>query len=105
MSCVTISRIALLAIVAANGSMLTAQQAKVRIKVHPPEAQIFVDGKTQGKGPAKEIKTTAGVHTVIVVNYGTLSSLSRFTAGVASTSVAVAPVLGRQFSLLAVDGN
>lgn len=71
MSCVTISRIALLAIVAANGSMLTAQQAKVRIKVHPPEAQIFVDGKTQGKGPAKEIKTTAGVHTVIVVNYGT----------------------------------
>lgn len=60
----------LLAIMVVGCSVLTAQQAKVRIKVSPPEAQIFVDAKTQGKGPAKEIKTTPGTHMVIVASYG-----------------------------------
>jgi len=73
MICAQRSSLCLLAIMVASCSMLTAQQAKVRIKVHPPESQIFVDAKTQGNGPAKEIKTTPGSHIVIVANYGFVS--------------------------------
>ena len=73
MKCKRMSRMFLVAIIVVGGTMLEAQEAKVRIKVYPPEAQIFVDAKTWGKGPAKEIKTTPGAHLVIVANYGFLS--------------------------------
>jgi outer membrane protein OmpA-like peptidoglycan-associated protein len=73
MKCTAIPRIFLLGIIVAGGSILVAQQAKVRISVYPPETQIFVDAKTWGRGPAKEIKTTAGTHMVIVANYGFVS--------------------------------
>ena len=53
--------------------VLTAQQARVRIKVYPPEAQIFIDAKAEGIGPAKQIKTTPGTHMVTVANYGFVS--------------------------------
>ncbi len=64
------SRACLVMLVVAASSMLPAQQAKVRIKVTPPEAQFFVDAKPWGHGPAKVIKTTPGTHTLIVANYG-----------------------------------
>jgi hypothetical protein len=62
MKCSQMSRMSLLAIIVAGVSLSAAQEAKVRIKVYPPEAQIFVDAKTFGKGPAKTIKTTTGTH-------------------------------------------
>lgn len=67
-----ISWLFLLAIVVSS-SVLVAQQAKVQIKVTPPEAQIFLDAKTLGKGPAKTIETTPGTHMVVVANYGFVS--------------------------------
>jgi len=73
MKCAQVSRIFLLAVIVAGVSMSVAQEAEVRIKVYPPEAQIFVDAKTFGKGPAKTIKTTPGTHMVIVANYGFIS--------------------------------
>jgi hypothetical protein len=73
MNCAQRSSWCLLAVMVASCSVLTGQQAEVRIKVYPPEAQIFVDAKTQGKGPAKKIKTTSGSHMVIVANYGFVS--------------------------------
>jgi len=73
MKCAQVSRIFLLAVIVAGVSMSVAQEAKVRIKVYPPEAQIFVDAKTFGNGPAKTINTTPGTHMVIVANYGFVS--------------------------------
>ncbi len=73
MNCAQRSRISLIIVMVASCSVLSAQQAKVRVKVSPPEAQIFVDARTQGKGPAKEIRTTPGTHLVIVANYGFVS--------------------------------
>src|ERR1700746_225565 len=73
MKCAQMLRMFLLAAIGTAVSMSVAQEAKVRIKVYPPEAQIFVDAKTWGKGPAKEIKTTPGTHMVIVANYGFVS--------------------------------
>lgn len=73
MKCAQMSRMFLLAIIVTGVSVSVAQEAKVRIKVYPPEAQIFVDAKMWGNGPAKEIKTTPGTHMVIVANYGFVS--------------------------------
>ena len=60
----------LVTIIVGTASMLVAQEAKLHIKVTPPEAQIFFDAKSWGNGPAKTIKTTPGTHMVIVANYG-----------------------------------
>lgn len=73
MNCTQRSPMFLLAVIAAGVAMSVAQEAKVRIKVYPPEAQIFVDAKSFGNGPAKTVNTTAGSHMVIVANYGFVS--------------------------------
>src|SRR5271170_6370295 len=45
-----------------------AQDGKLKIKVTPPQAYVFVDGNAINDG-SHEIKLAAGKHTV-VVNYG-----------------------------------
>jgi OmpA family/PEGA domain len=46
-----------------------AQDGKLRVKVTPPQAYIFVDGKAMRDGD-HPISVSAGKHTVVVVNYG-----------------------------------
>jgi len=46
-----------------------AQEGKLKIKVTPPQAYVFVDGNAINDG-SHEIKLAAGKHTVVVVNYG-----------------------------------
>src|SRR5271156_5327445 len=46
-----------------------AQDGKLKIKVTPPQAYVFVDGNAINDG-SHEIKLAAGKHTVVVVNYG-----------------------------------
>ena len=46
-----------------------AQDGKLKIKVTPPQAYVFVDGNAIREG-SQSIKLAAGKHTVVVVNYG-----------------------------------
>ncbi|HKV53598.1 MAG TPA: OmpA family protein [Candidatus Binataceae bacterium] len=46
-----------------------AQEGKLKIKVTPKQAYVFVDGKAIRDG-SQSIKLSAGKHTVAVVNYG-----------------------------------
>jgi hypothetical protein len=46
-----------------------AQDGKLKIKVTPPQAYVFVDGNATNNG-SHTIKLGAGKHTVVVVNYG-----------------------------------
>ncbi|MGA7919634.1 MAG: OmpA family protein [Candidatus Acidiferrales bacterium] len=46
-----------------------AQDGKLKIKVTPPQAYVFVDGNAINDG-SHAIKLAAGKHTVVVVNYG-----------------------------------
>ncbi|MGA7914361.1 MAG: OmpA family protein [Candidatus Acidiferrales bacterium] len=46
-----------------------AQDGKLKIKVTPPQAYVFVDGNAIRDG-SQSIKLAAGKHTVVVVNYG-----------------------------------
>jgi hypothetical protein len=46
-----------------------AQDGKLKIKVTPPQAYVFVDGNAIREG-SHAIKLAAGKHTVVVVNYG-----------------------------------
>jgi hypothetical protein len=46
-----------------------AQDGKLKIKVTPPQAYVFVDGNAINDG-SHTIKLGAGKHTVVVVNYG-----------------------------------
>ncbi|MFZ0085356.1 MAG: OmpA family protein [Candidatus Acidiferrales bacterium] len=46
-----------------------AQDGKLKIKVTPPQAYVFVDGNGIRDG-SQSIKLPAGKHTVVVVNYG-----------------------------------
>ena len=46
-----------------------AQDGKLKIKVTPPQAYVFVDGNAINHG-SHTIKVGAGKHTVVVVNYG-----------------------------------
>lgn len=66
----SIWRLFLLITIVIFTSALVAQEAKIRVKVNPPEAQIFLDAKTMGKGPAQTLKTTPGEHMLIIANYG-----------------------------------
>jgi hypothetical protein len=51
----------------ANASF--AQEGKLKIKVTPPQAYVFVDGNAIREG-SHPVKLAAGKHTVVVVNYG-----------------------------------
>lgn len=79
MRCTTMLRMFIAITIVTATSMLVAQQAKIRIKVSPPEAQIFVDARTWGKGPAKVVTATPGTHMVIVTNYGFVSQTREVT--------------------------
>jgi hypothetical protein len=46
-----------------------AQEGKLKIKVTPPQAYVFVDGNAINDG-SHSMKLAAGKHTVVVVNYG-----------------------------------
>src|ERR1700685_2807537 len=46
-----------------------AQDGKLKIKVTPPQAYVFVDGNAINDG-SHAMKLAAGKHTVVVVNYG-----------------------------------
>ena len=46
-----------------------AQDGKLKIKVTPKQAYVFVDGNAIREGN-QSISLTAGKHTVVVVNYG-----------------------------------
>ncbi len=51
----------------ANASF--GQEGKLKIKVTPPQAYVFVDGNAVRDG-SYPVKLAAGKHTVVVVNYG-----------------------------------
>src|SRR6202044_2206751 len=46
-----------------------AQDGKLKIKVTPSQAYVFVDGNAIREG-SYPVKLAAGKHTVVVVNYG-----------------------------------
>ena len=46
-----------------------AQDGKLKIKVTPKQAYVFVDGQAIREG-SQSISLTPGKHTVVVVNYG-----------------------------------
>ncbi|MGH9828685.1 MAG: PEGA domain-containing protein [Blastocatellia bacterium] len=55
--------------VAMVASASFAQDGKLRIKVTPKQAYVFVDGKAINDG-SHTMSLSAGKHTVAVVNYG-----------------------------------
>src|SRR6202050_1593578 len=55
--------------VALCASASFAQEGKLKIKVTPSQAYVFVDGNGIREG-SRGIKLSAGKHTVVVVNYG-----------------------------------
>ncbi len=60
----------LVAAVALCAGASFAQDGKLKIKVTPKEAYIFVDGKAMHEGGSRTFSLPAGKHTVAVVNYG-----------------------------------
>jgi hypothetical protein len=60
----------LVAAVALCSSASFAQDGKLKVKVTPKQAYIFVDGKAIHEGGSRTIPLSAGKHTVAVVNYG-----------------------------------
>ena len=56
-----------LALLSATASF--AQDGKLKIKVTPPQAYVFLDGNAIREG-SHTMKVAAGKHTVVVVNYG-----------------------------------
>src|SRR5580658_8866779 len=59
----------LLVTLALGATTVFAQDGKLKIKVTPRQADVFVDGQAQPQG-VYPIKLSAGKHTVVVVNYG-----------------------------------
>ena len=55
-----------------------AQDAKVPVKVYPPESYVFLDGVAIQPGNVT-LKTTAGEHTIGVYNYGFQTELRAIT--------------------------
>jgi hypothetical protein len=60
----------LVAAIALCASASFAQDGKLKIKVTPKQAYIFVDGKAIHEGGSRTIPLSAGKHTVAVMNYG-----------------------------------
>jgi hypothetical protein len=60
----------LVATVALCAGASFAQDGKLKIKVTPKQAYIFVDGKAMHEGASRTFPLPAGKHTVAVVNYG-----------------------------------
>jgi hypothetical protein len=62
-----------------------AQDGKLKIKVTPSQAYVFVDGNAIREG-SREIKVSAGKHTVVVVNYGYKMSTQDVTVTAGKTT-------------------
>ena len=60
----------LVAAVALCASASFAQNGKLKIKVTPKQAYIFIDGKAMHEGGSRTFPLPAGKHTVAVMNYG-----------------------------------
>ena len=56
-------------VLALSATASFAQDGKLKIKVTPPQAYVFVDGNAIRDG-SHTMKLAAGKHTVVVVNYG-----------------------------------
>lgn len=69
------------------GTPLIAQDGKIKVKAHPPEAYVFVDGQTMGQAN-RELAVSAGEHKVGVYNYGYVPAIRDVTVA----SGAVSPV-------------
>src|SRR3989338_11247744 len=61
--------IAALALVALVAAPAAAQEAKLKLRVTPKQAYVFVDGKAIGDGH-RTVSLPAGAHEVGVYNYG-----------------------------------
>jgi len=48
---------------------MSAQEGKLKVKVHPPEAYVFVDGKAMGQA-YHTVMLSPGNHRIDLVNYG-----------------------------------
>src|SRR5579863_3560857 len=51
------------------GLPMSAQDGKLRVKVHPPEAYVFVDGQAIGQA-YHSVMLSPGNHRIDLVNYG-----------------------------------
>ncbi|HUK87282.1 MAG TPA: OmpA family protein [Terriglobales bacterium] len=58
-----------LLLVVVFGVAAFAQEARVKVKVHPPEAYVFLDGTPIGNN-TRDVFMTPGKHTIGVYNYG-----------------------------------
>ena len=61
------------------GVAVFAQEAKIPVRVSPPQAYVFLDGVAIGDGNLT-LKTTAGEHTIQVYNYGFHGQVRKVTA-------------------------
>src|ERR1700745_4429084 len=88
----------LVAAVALCAGASFAQDGKLKIKVTPKEAYIFVDGKAIHEGASRTFPLPAGKHTVAVVNYGYKISTQDvdITAGKTTDLNVVLPTYGGQ---------
>lgn len=70
--------IVIAAIFAFGASLALAQDAKVKVRVSPPEAYIFVDGQPFAHR-SQTIALSAGEHTIGVYNYGFVGQVQTVT--------------------------
>lgn len=78
-------------------SAVLASDSKLRVKVEPPQAYIFVDGVPVGDG-TRTIKVSSGSHSIGVYNYG-------FTSQVREVNVESGTVTAVEFKLEPVTGD
>lgn len=78
-------------------SAVLASDSKLRVKVEPPQAYIFVDGVPVGDG-TRTIKVSSGSHSISVYNYG-------FTSQVREVNVESGTVTAVEFKLEPVTGD
>ncbi|HET6178680.1 MAG TPA: OmpA family protein [Candidatus Sulfotelmatobacter sp.] len=76
---------------------MIAADSKLRVKVEPPQAYIFVDGLPVGDG-TRTVKVPSGTHSVGVYNYG-------FTSQVKEVNVESGTITAVEFKLDPVTGD
>lgn len=78
-------------------SAVLASDCKLRVKVEPPQAYIFIDGVPVGDG-TRTVKVSSGTHSIGVYNYG-------FTSQVREVNVESGTVTAVDFKLEPVTGD
>jgi outer membrane protein OmpA-like peptidoglycan-associated protein len=79
------------------GTRLFAQDGKIKVKAHPPEAYVFVDGQAMGQAN-RELTVSAGEHKIGVYNYGYVPVTREVTVAAGAVSqvdVALDPISNR----------